>query len=360
MAERADVSDIDAIEQFRARLVRYCESANAALSSADAEVARALTWLESEMIPYWDKAVRDATAAVAEAKTKWREKALFKDATGARHSAVDEKAMLDKAVRRLEDAVARHAAARRELLRLRRDESAYKGPSSRLANFVGGSLADAAARLRQVVEQLEKYQDARPQAGGSARFSAGESTSTARPDAPPEPHEPHEPTPQGPGGDPIAAATTAAELLALIAGLTPASRVRAAATRRADVPAMPLIPPEARDALSAHLLEIRFGKYDLVTSMLPPGAEAGRVYLERREPANATDTGWHLGPARDADGRADATTPGCGILTFAKLADAAPDWADLLRLPVGTLLLADAGELVAAVDPLGRALWWAA
>ena len=354
MAERADVSDIDAIEQFRARLVRFCEAANAAISAADAEVAGTLTWLESEMVPYWKKAVRDATREVTDAKTKWREKALFKDATGARHSAVDEKVLLDRALRKLEDAQARQAAARQQLIKLRRDESSYKGPVGQLANFVGGRLADAGLQLRHVVEQLEKYQDARPEAGGVLASRVAEAASVAQDRAA------DQPTAAGPVGDPIAAATTAAELLELIAGLTPASRVRAAATRRADVPVLPEIPPEARDALSVHLLDVRFGKYDLITSMLPPGAEVGRVYLERREPANATDTGWHVGPARDADGRADAATPACGILTFTKLADAAPDWAELLRLPVGTLLLADAGELVAAVDPLGRALWWAA
>ena len=352
MAERADVSDIDAIEQFRAKLVRFCESANAAISSADAEVAGTLTWLESGMIPHWKNAVRDATDEVTAAKAKWREKALFKDATGARHSAVDEKVILGRAERKLEDATQRQRAARQQLIKLRKDEAVYKGPSSRLANAIGGGLVDAALALRQVVEQLEKYQNARPAAGGAASRGVAEAASAARPDAPPD----EEPS------DPVAgavAATTASDLLALIAGLTPTSRVRAAATRRAEVPRLPLVPPDALDALSNHLLDARFGKYDLITSMLPPGAEAGRIYLERREPANATDTGWHVGPARDADGRAGAAAAACGILTLAKLADAAPDWAELLRLPVGTLLLADAGELVAAVDPLGRALWWA-
>ena len=354
MAERADVSDFAAIEQFRARLIRYREAALAAIASADAEVARTIAWLESEQIPYWKRAVRLANDAVTEAKTKWREKALFKDATGGRQSAIDEKVALDRALLRLEDAQGRQREARRQLIKLRRDESTYKGPVGRLTNFVGGRLADASIELRQVVEQLERYEQARV---ATPTVVAANDSGAAAPSGPVTAE-----ATEAAAATPIDAERLSAERIDEIRGRTPTTRVRAHTQRRAPPPPLPRLSAEAREALSPHSAEGRVGKYDLLTSMVPTTNETTAIYLERREAAAPGDTGWHVGVVPPTDAAAAAAlaevTPGCGTLTVGKLSAASPGWDGLLDLPVGTLLVGDAaGRLVAAFDALGRELW---
>ena len=341
MAERADVSDIDAIEDFRARLVRYRESAQAAIASADAEVARTLTWLESEQIPYWDKAVRDARDAVTAAKHKWREKALFKDATGARSSAIDEKKALDRATRWEEDATERAKAARRHLIKLRKDESVYKGSVGRLSQFVDGRLSDASLELRQIVEQLERYERASTppplvRVCAPERAPSGKNTSVDMRSV-----------------DPEADVIADAETVEVARKRTPPQNIRKSASLRAAPPTLPEISALAREILSSNArLAVRVGRYDLVTTSLPDGSDEAAIYLERREPVGPGDTGWHLGPLP-----ADAPQGPCHVFAVAALARTSPVWADLLSLPVGTLLAADAGGLFLAVDALGRTLW---
>jgi len=54
MSGPAKVSSIDALEAFRASLIRYIEKARAALDEAESEVRRTRTWLETDRARYWE------------------------------------------------------------------------------------------------------------------------------------------------------------------------------------------------------------------------------------------------------------------------------------------------------------------
>ena len=58
MAERAQVSSIDALEAFRSNLVIYVSKARPALEEVSAEVVRTRAWLETEKRAYWENQVR--------------------------------------------------------------------------------------------------------------------------------------------------------------------------------------------------------------------------------------------------------------------------------------------------------------
>ena len=58
MAERAQVSSIDALEAFRSNLVIYVSKARPALEEVSAEVVRTRSWLETEKRTYWENQVR--------------------------------------------------------------------------------------------------------------------------------------------------------------------------------------------------------------------------------------------------------------------------------------------------------------
>ena len=58
MAERAQVSSIDALEAFRSHLIVYVSKARPALEEVSADVLRTRSWLETEKRTYWENQVR--------------------------------------------------------------------------------------------------------------------------------------------------------------------------------------------------------------------------------------------------------------------------------------------------------------
>ena len=104
MAETARVESIDALKAFKRALFKFAEGASVALGDAESEVHRAQLWLETEQRSHWNNQLRLRTEAVAKAKEAVRMKKLYKDATGARQSAVEEEKALALAQRRLVEA----------------------------------------------------------------------------------------------------------------------------------------------------------------------------------------------------------------------------------------------------------------
>jgi len=58
MAERAQVSSLDALEAFRSHLIIYVSKARPALEEVTAEVIRTRSWLETEQRTHWENQVR--------------------------------------------------------------------------------------------------------------------------------------------------------------------------------------------------------------------------------------------------------------------------------------------------------------
>lgn len=328
---KADVKSFQAVEAFRVALASYAESAAAALESAEAEGQRWLRWLEHDQRAHWKAVRRQATEELARARDAYRQKALYKDASGARHSAVDEQREIRRCEARLEEAEQREAATKRHALQLKNELQTYRGGVSKLRNLLGGTVPVAVADLREAVASLERYAAARPEI--PMRDDAG----------PPMSREP--------------AVSVESGALASdqdLRGRTPSPASRAKAAAGSRVPLLPDVPAAAREASADRLTEPPPARYDLVTLSLPPAAEPPdwHVYLERVEPTTAGDTGWHIGWAGTEEARVVPMT-----LTFGRIAAAAPFVAELMRLPTGSLIIARGNTVVRLIDGLNRC-WW--
>ena len=324
---KAHVQSFQAVEGFRRKLVRYAESAAAALESAEGEGQRWLRWLEVEQRAHWKAARRAATEGLSRAKDAYRQKSLFKDSTGARNSAVDELVAVRRAEARLEECERGDRATRQHAAELKRELQQYRGGIARLRNLLDSDVPVAVADLASAVDALEKYA-----AAGSAVPVAADS--------------------QTPMSRPVEAADEDDELAddAALRRRTPTTRAREKAQATRDAAPLPDVPPAAREAALPRLLDRPPGKYDLVTISLPPGA--AHVYMERVEPIGPTDSGWHVGAA----GKHDPSPP-CRAATFGRLTALAPHAGDLMRLPVGTLAVARAGTVARLLDATNRRYW---
>ena len=167
----ARVESIDAVKGFRAALAKFAETAAVALDDAESEVGRTLMWLEQEQSRFWKNEHRKRAEAVAKAKQAVRDKTLFKDSTGGKSSAVDERKQLAAAERKLLEAEEKLKAVGRYARLLRRESTVYKGQVQRLSTTLHDNVPNALARLGNQIQLLEKYAAGGPEAARSAANS---------------------------------------------------------------------------------------------------------------------------------------------------------------------------------------------
>jgi hypothetical protein len=339
--DRVEVSSFEAVTFFRTAVVRFVDAANAALTSADVEITRTIHWLESEQIPYWKKVLRDSAEEIEKLKTAYRDKAFYKDATGARHSAIDELKALRRAEARREEYEQRAAATRRNLRQLQREVTLYKGAASQLRGMVNGMVQASAEELGRVVEQLERYVHIAPEDPRPADLAAAMAREHAL-------FEPPQTTPRELDEGTIAEA---------LRRRTPTAKIRRAAGRADFAPPLPASPALESLAMLPQDGEVP-GRYALVTTTLGPDA-GGAVYMERLEPMGPSDSGWHIGPADEPGdiGAGAAGKASCVTITAGRVAQQQPELGRLLSLPVGWFLRAEGGRIVVIMDPLGRCVW---
>ncbi len=330
---KADVRSFQAVEAFRVQLIKAAESASIALQDAEQQAERVLTWLQGEQRAYWKSARRAAGEALTRAQDAYRQKALYKDASGARSSAVDELTVVRRCQSRADECDAKAKATQRHAIEVKQELQAYRGGIARLRNLLDGRVPVMVADLKDAVAMLERYASLRAEVSPAGVESR---PSVAR-----------------------AAMETADETLADTEALrrrTPSPALRQRAQPSSLAPLWPDVPAGCRAALAERCDGDLPGKYDLITVRLPAGLspEASHVYLERIEPTADTDTGWHAGWAADQD-----VDKGVQVvtITFGRLAASAPYIAGLLRLPVGTLIVARANTVLRVHNAFGNMLW---
>ncbi len=59
MSGQAKISSIDALEAFRADLIRYIDKARVALEDMEGDVRRTQTWLDTDRKQYWERELRE-------------------------------------------------------------------------------------------------------------------------------------------------------------------------------------------------------------------------------------------------------------------------------------------------------------
>jgi chromosome segregation ATPase len=162
MAAGARVQDLDVIRLFRAALIKFTESSNSALTDADGEITRKLSWLESEQMMFWTRQIRKWNEEVNRAKDAVRQKRIFKDAMGRQQSTVDEEKHLKKCQAALEECETKLENTRRHAKQLQREHLLYRGGVQRLATLLSSDMPNAIAMLDRVTQQLQQYVAAAP------------------------------------------------------------------------------------------------------------------------------------------------------------------------------------------------------
>ncbi len=161
MAERANVTAVDAIEAFRSSLIVYLGKARPTLEEVSAEVLRMRMWLEKDQRVFWEQEIRRRKRALEEAQQALFDSRLsqFRDESAAEVQAMRRaKRGLDEAEEKL-----------RGLKHWNRDFESRVQPLvkqvEKLHTVLTHDLPQAIAHLAQTVRTLEAYAETAPPAG---------------------------------------------------------------------------------------------------------------------------------------------------------------------------------------------------
>jgi len=177
MAERAQVTSLEALEAFRANLLVYLAKARAALEEADDQRLRTRSWLENDQRSHWERECRRLRRELEEAQQE-----LF-SAKLSRLRA--ESAVQVMAVERIKRALHAAEEKREQVRRWNREFGNRVDPLAKqleqLHTFLTTDLAKAAAYLGNVQRTLETYAAQGLPTAGSAGAGPVAETGTDHP-----------------------------------------------------------------------------------------------------------------------------------------------------------------------------------
>jgi len=178
MSQGANVEDLDVFRFMKTSLIKFRQSAESALISADSQASRTLQWLESEQVSYWQSQIRRRQEVAMRCREAIRNKKIFKDSTGKTPSAVQEEKQLTVALRALEEAEMKLGVTKRHIPMLQKELEVYRGGVQALGSVLVTELPKAIAMLERLSGTLQDYVDLASQTPGA---SLGEPSSAPAP-----------------------------------------------------------------------------------------------------------------------------------------------------------------------------------
>jgi hypothetical protein len=330
----ARVESIDAIRQFRVALIKFAESGNVALTSADSDIDRTLSWLEREQTVYWANQVRKRHEMVQRCEDAVRQKRIFKGFDGREQSAVDELKALSNARRMREEAEQKVIAVKKAIQVLQKEAQMYRGRVQNLATTLQQDIPNAVRMLDAMAMQLDNYVSIQTEGEGLPFAEAAASIAQA--------------------------AGTRKAGYERLRDATPDAEQRKAAPPKnlsADDPffgswATGVVEPWQHEALQKLTIEREPIDPDHRLIVARGCWLQPRIYLERQRPAFDGDTGWFLGPVDQIEKKPEYDALRAGDLIAAR-----PDLVDILSMPTGFLVVLDNGGPAAILDLEGLDVW---
>jgi hypothetical protein len=155
MADQANVSSVDALEEFRANLIVYVSKARPAIEEVSSEIQRTRSWIQNDQRVHWEAQLRKRHLVLEQAK-----QAL----SSARIAVFKKDATLEQmAVQRAQRAV-EEAEGKLKIIKMwNRDFDAKVEPLARqlekLHTFLSHDLVQAGAYLARAITTLQAYAD---------------------------------------------------------------------------------------------------------------------------------------------------------------------------------------------------------
>jgi len=340
MAESARINSVTALRDLKLALADFIEQINIAFASVDAEIGRMGQWLQQERPAYYKHAVRRAEDAVTRAKSDISRKQYMRAPEPV--SVVEERKVLEKLKRRLEELQRKQDAVRKWAPRWEREAMMYKSTCRPLTECAQATLPRAIERLEKMAVAIEEYlrlQVASPDLTPVDSSAFGESWTDQT--------------------DAFILRSTVekySHLRAMIISPEAAAELRPAPL---ETPwqAGTVTPSDAESIAKMSGADAPPGDDDLVfVAWRAVSCEA--VFLARRagtQPVRAdgrVDSGWFVGPLEKPE-----QPGGYACTTVASLAQLVPTIRSILGLRPGSLAVFASGTVRSILDDGDRELW---
>jgi hypothetical protein len=155
VSESANVSAIDAVQDWKEAVCVFRTEAIEALGAVEMEIRRAFDWV-TEQTRFWQTELRRREEAVLVAKNELVRKKMM-PIIGKNPDTTEEEKRLRKAKLRLEEAEAKVEKTQKMNLLLRREVDEYEGPGRALGHLLDSDVPNAVALLERKLDALDAY-----------------------------------------------------------------------------------------------------------------------------------------------------------------------------------------------------------
>jgi len=155
MADKAQITSVEAIESFRAKLIVFLGQARPVLEEVGNEMSRTQRWLEDEQRRHWEQELRRRGQRLEEAKQELFTATLsnLHESTALHHMAVQ------RAQRAVQEAEAKLAVLKKWGRELENRAAPLLKQAEQLHGFLFTDMARAVAYLDQVLKALDAYRN---------------------------------------------------------------------------------------------------------------------------------------------------------------------------------------------------------
>lgn len=182
--EGAQVHSLAVLDDFRAALAQFADSAKTALELADLEIRKTIEWVSHEQLAYWKVELRRRDDAIAAAKQELHRARMSLTAFGHVPDCADQKAALAKAKLRYEEAERKIANIKRWSATLKVENDDYLGPARQLLSTLEGEVPKSLALLDRMARSLESYVEVAPPSSSDSGMAGRPAQTAALPNEP--------------------------------------------------------------------------------------------------------------------------------------------------------------------------------
>lgn len=333
MSQYARINSVAMLKLLKASLATFSDEAAVALDEVATDIQRALAWLGEDCKRYWTNQVRVCTERYVQAKLALKQKNILdRSLSGTTSSAIDERKALAVAERRLREAERKLARTRSWIMQIEKLQSDYRGGVQGLISAIDADIPNARARLDKMIDSLESYVALAPPETQAA-LEERKLQSVLRPE---------------PGQ---AGLTDRTDLRQIAHAL----RARAASTETRRVAPLTSELPKWISAITLPGAWIKDPPHGLLPDpddrvVVAADQDTPEVVSCIRAQAGDRDSGWFI---------ASVTEPKeYAAVRIADLVQTQSRWEDILRLPMGCLVLIDgANASVSVLDAEDNVLW---
>ncbi len=158
MPDRARVTSLEVIEDFRAKLIIYRDKAGRVLDEVNDDVTRTRLWLQSERPAHWQNQIRRLTRELEQ-----RQQELFSaQLSGLRDSSYAQQAAVQKARRAIHQAEEKLKTTRHWHRQFDQQVEPLGRQVEKLRHTLGHDLGQAVAWLNTMTKTLSEYAELSP------------------------------------------------------------------------------------------------------------------------------------------------------------------------------------------------------